>query len=34
MQTYARVLGITFGIMMILLSLAITAETLLRKFFS
>ncbi len=34
MQTYARILGITFGIMMILLSLAITAETLLRKFFS
>lgn len=34
MQTYARILGITFGVMMILLSLAITAETLLRKFFS
>lgn len=34
MQTYARLLGITFGTMMILLSLAITAETLLRKFFS
>lgn len=34
MQTYARLLGITFGIMMILLSVAITAETLLRKFFS
>ncbi|MCC2613826.1 TRAP transporter small permease [Neorhizobium sp. Rsf11] len=34
MQTYARILGMTFGIMMILLSLAITAETLLRKFFS
>lgn len=34
MQTYARILGITFGIMMILLSVAITAETVLRKFFS
>jgi TRAP-type C4-dicarboxylate transport system permease small subunit len=34
MQIYARILGITFGIMMILLSVAITAETLLRKFFS
>lgn len=34
MQTYSRLLGMTFGIMMILLSLAITAETLLRKFFS
>lgn len=34
MQTYSRLLGITFGIIMILLSLAITAETLLRKFFS
>lgn len=34
MHHYARILGITFGIMMILLSLAITAETLLRKFFS
>lgn len=34
MQAYARILGIVFGTMMILLSAAITAETLLRKFFS
>jgi TRAP-type C4-dicarboxylate transport system permease small subunit len=34
MQAYVRVLGIFFGTMMILLSVAITAETLLRKFFS
>ena len=27
MQTYSRALGMIFGIMMILLSLAITAET-------
>src|SRR5690606_14962778 len=32
--TYARILGIVFGILMILLSFAVTAETLLRKFFS
>lgn len=34
MNTYARILGIVFGTMMILLSLAITTETLIRKFFS
>ncbi len=34
MERYAKVLGIVFGIMMISLSLAVTAETLLRKFFS
>ncbi|MBX3529633.1 MAG: TRAP transporter small permease [Rhizobiaceae bacterium] len=34
MQAYARILGIIFGVLMILLSFAITAETLLRKFFS
>ncbi|TYR35642.1 TRAP transporter small permease [Mesorhizobium microcysteis] len=34
MQAYARVLGIIFGVLMILLSFAVTAETLLRKIFS
>lgn len=34
MNTLARALGITFGVMMILLSLAVTAETLIRRFFS
>lgn len=34
MQAYARMLGILFGILMILLSFAVTAETLLRKLFS
>lgn len=34
MHTYSRLLGILFGVLMILLSLAITAETLLRKLFS
>lgn len=34
MQVYSRILGIIFGVLMILLSFAITAETLLRKFFS
>jgi len=34
MQAYSRILGITFGVLMILLSFAVTAETLLRKFFS
>ena len=34
MQTYSRFLGILFGALMIVLSVAITAETLLRKFFS
>lgn len=34
MERYARVLGVMFGVMMISLSLAVTAETLLRKFFS
>lgn len=34
MKTTANVLGVIFGATMILLSLAITAETLLRKFFS
>lgn len=34
MQAYSRILGIIFGVLMILLSFAVTAETLLRKFFS
>lgn len=34
MQLYSRLLGIIFGALMIVLSLAVTAETLLRKFFS
>lgn len=34
MQAYSRILGIIFGALMILLSFAVTAETLLRKFFS
>jgi TRAP-type C4-dicarboxylate transport system permease small subunit len=34
MHVYARILGIIFGVMMILLSLATAAETILRKFFS
>ena len=34
MRTYSRLLGILFGMLMILLSFAITAETLLRKFVS
>ena len=34
MERYSRILGIVFGVMMISLSLAITAETLLRKFLS
>lgn len=34
MHTYSRLLGIVFGVLMILLSFAVTAETLLRKFFS
>lgn len=34
MKHYARLSGIVFGILMLLLALAVTAETLLRKFFS
>ncbi|MFT3688386.1 TRAP transporter small permease subunit [Paenirhodobacter sp.] len=34
MERYAKILGIIFGVMMISLSLAVTAETLLRKFLS
>lgn len=34
MKHYARSSGIVFGILMLLLALAVTAETLLRKFFS
>ncbi|RWR04851.1 TRAP transporter small permease subunit [Paenirhodobacter populi] len=34
MERYVRILGIIFGIMMISLSIAVTAETILRKFFS
>ncbi|MDQ0512441.1 TRAP transporter small permease subunit [Ancylobacter amanitiformis] len=34
MHTYSRLLGIVFGILMIALSVTVTAETLLRKFFS
>lgn len=34
MERYSRILGIIFGVMMISLSLAVTAETLLRKFLS
>ncbi|SEF83747.1 TRAP transporter small permease subunit [Marinobacterium lutimaris] len=34
MNTYARILGIAFGVMMFLLSAIITLETLLRKLFS
>lgn len=34
MERYARILGIIFGAMMIALSVAVTAETLLRKLFS
>lgn len=34
MKTTANVLGVIFGVTMILLSLAITVETLLRKFFA
>ncbi|MDO8883691.1 MAG: TRAP transporter small permease [Pseudotabrizicola sp.] len=34
MERYSRMLGIIFGMLMLLLSVAITAETLLRKLFS
>ncbi|EJF69763.1 TRAP dicarboxylate transporter subunit DctQ [Pseudomonas sp. Ag1] len=34
MKHYARLSGIVFGVLMLLLALAVTAETLLRKFFS
>lgn len=34
MQTYARFLGVVFGVMMVVLSALITLETLLRKLFS
>lgn len=34
MERYAQILGIVFGVMMISLSLAVAAETILRKFFS
>lgn len=34
MERYSRILGIVFGALMLLLSAVITAETLLRKFFS
>lgn len=34
MHTYSRLLGILFGVLMILLSVAVTTETLVRKLFS